>query len=104
MTPAEDTEAYLVAFERAAEANHWPANTWLVHRGPFFAGKAQSAYAAVISADPHTTNYGLVKEAIFRRYKVIAGQRISFLSQWASSSAVVWSMTCVNSRQAAPSE
>ena len=68
MTPNDlDIEAYLASFERAAEANRWPADTWVIHLGPLLIGKAQSAYASVLTGEPHTTNYQLMKDAILRR-------------------------------------
>ena len=48
MTPNDlDIEAYLASFERAAESNRWPADTWVIHLGPLLIGKTQSAYASV---------------------------------------------------------
>ena len=63
MSPTADVEAYLASFERAARANDWAEETWIVCLGPLLVSRAQAAYAAVITANPNEDNYSVLKEA-----------------------------------------
>ena len=68
MLPTADVEAYLASFERAARANDWAEETWIVRLGPLLVSRAQAVYAAVITANPDEDNYSVLKEAILQRY------------------------------------
>ena len=43
MTAEDDAQAFLEAFEVAAEACHWPREEWVVHLLPLLSGEAQQA-------------------------------------------------------------
>ena len=43
MTSEDDAQAFLEAFEVAAEACHWPREEWVVHLLPLLSGEAQKA-------------------------------------------------------------
>ena len=64
----EDVEAFLTAFERAVEAHNVEPTQWAALLAPQLTGKALQAYAAM--SNEEAKDYGVVKEAIFRRYDI----------------------------------
>ena len=68
LTDQDDTEAFLVTFERLMEAYEVPKARWAYKLATQLSGRAQQAYAAMpseISGD-----YDEVKSAILRRYDI----------------------------------
>ncbi|XP_058850824.1 uncharacterized protein LOC131699088 isoform X1 [Acipenser ruthenus] len=65
MTTEDDPEAFLVTFERMAEAAAWPKELWALKLAPCLSGEAQAAYRALDTADAQ--DYQKVKTAILQR-------------------------------------
>ncbi|XP_078501118.1 uncharacterized protein LOC144755771 [Lissotriton helveticus] len=60
--PGMDAEAFLVAFECAAEDSLWPKDEWVMHLAPFLSKEAKTIYQAL----PYNTihDYDRLKDAI----------------------------------------
>ena len=64
----DDIEAYLRTFERLAQANDWPQDTWAPRLAAVLTGKAREAYA-LMSADD-IDSYDKVKLAVLKKYQL----------------------------------
>ncbi|XP_064418480.1 uncharacterized protein LOC135358762 [Latimeria chalumnae] len=64
-TPEDDIEGFLRNFERIAELEQWPQQTWPIYLAPQLIGQAQEAYQAVNAGGMAT--YEQVKAAILSR-------------------------------------
>uniref|UniRef100_H3A874 SCAN box domain-containing protein n=1 Tax=Latimeria chalumnae TaxID=7897 RepID=H3A874_LATCH len=65
MTPEDDIEAYLLAFERCAERKSWPRKQWAGTVAPFLVGDAQKAY---FDLEPEAVmDYSTLKAKILAR-------------------------------------
>ena len=58
----DDVEAFLLQFERHAEASHWDVATWPVRLSPLLRGKARIAYTRMRDAD--ALNFTLLKKTL----------------------------------------
>lgn len=68
MGPSDDVEAFLEAFERAAEAAGWPKEQWAYMVGLYLSGEAMTALKALEKAD--VADYDKVKQAVLDRYEI----------------------------------
>ena len=65
MSADDDAQAFLEAFEVAAEACHWPREEWVVHLLPLLLGEAQqAAHSLPPSARAHYVN---IRKAVLDR-------------------------------------
>ncbi|XP_069094195.1 zinc finger and SCAN domain-containing protein 30-like isoform X2 [Pleurodeles waltl] len=60
--PGRDAEAFLVAFECAAEESFWPKDKWVMHLAPFLSKEAKTIYQALPYNTTH--DYDRLKDAI----------------------------------------
>ena len=66
--PDDDIEAFLVTFEKTAEAAQWPRAQWSYVIGPYLTGEAQATLKALEKEE--ATDYRTLKEAILDRYEI----------------------------------
>ncbi|XP_058860376.1 zinc finger and SCAN domain-containing protein 29-like [Acipenser ruthenus] len=102
MTPEDDPEAFLVTFERVAEAAGWPKEHWAMKLAPCLTGEAQAAYRALMATE--AADYAKVKEAIlsrlgiteetyrrrFREYQLSEGVRPRVAGQYLLDQCTRW--------------
>ncbi|XP_041424937.1 uncharacterized protein LOC121395450 [Xenopus laevis] len=77
LTPNDDVEAYLTAFERTAERERWPKEQWAGLVAPFLSGEPQNAYFDLDS--PDAGDYDKLKAEILARLGVtlsVGAQRV----------------------------
>ncbi|XP_075779883.1 uncharacterized protein LOC142830215 [Pelodiscus sinensis] len=98
----DDTEAFLVTFERVAIAARWPQEHWATILAPYLSGPAQLAYRSL--SDRDALCYYKVKEAIldqmgispetyrqrFRAAKYGAGERPRAVAQRIREAGLRW--------------
>uniref|UniRef100_H3AE81 SCAN box domain-containing protein n=1 Tax=Latimeria chalumnae TaxID=7897 RepID=H3AE81_LATCH len=53
MRPKDDSDTFLLTFERVAVANGWPKEHWALHLAPFLKEEAQATYQALANAYNH---------------------------------------------------
>lgn len=68
LTPEDDIEHFLIAFERMAMVCRWPEEEWAVRLVPQLTGKARSAFVLMDIRD--SDDYDKVKEAILAKYEI----------------------------------
>uniref|UniRef100_A0A8D0GZA5 SCAN box domain-containing protein n=1 Tax=Sphenodon punctatus TaxID=8508 RepID=A0A8D0GZA5_SPHPU len=68
LTKRDDIEAYLVTFERVADACQWPRGEWVTRLVPALRGEAQQAYSSLDTNDRR--DYRKVKSAILQGYNI----------------------------------
>ena len=68
LSDADDVEAYLTTSEHVMQAYKIPKERWVYKLAPQLTGKAQRAYAAMLTAD--AGKYDDVKAAILRSYDI----------------------------------
>ncbi|KAK7114676.1 hypothetical protein V1264_000698 [Littorina saxatilis] len=66
----DDVEAFLLQFERHAEASHWDPNTWSVRLSALLKGKARTAYTKMKVADAR--DYALLRKTLLERFQITA--------------------------------
>ena len=64
----DDIEVYLMTFERIMSAHEIWKDQWPYHLAPQLTGKAQLAFAALLSTE--AKDYDVIKAAILARYNV----------------------------------
>uniref|UniRef100_A0A673ICM5 CCHC-type domain-containing protein n=1 Tax=Sinocyclocheilus rhinocerous TaxID=307959 RepID=A0A673ICM5_9TELE len=64
----EDTEHYLMTYERIAQACKWPRLDWVLHLLPLLTGKARAAYVAM--EPDNSLNYDCVKQVILDKFEI----------------------------------
>lgn len=73
LTPEDDTEAYLYAFEATATAANWSAAQWVTILGPYLTSPAQIVLRMILTQD--VLDYQRVNAAVFDRYEVTETRR-----------------------------
>lgn len=64
----DDIDHFNTTFERLAEVYNWPQQEWAVRLIPLLTGNTRGAFVAMNPAD--TTNYGLLKAAVLKKYEI----------------------------------
>lgn len=75
----EDTEHYLITFERIAHVCQWPRDAWALHLPPLLTGRSRLAYVAMDIDD--TMANAKVKCAVLKKFEIsVSAYRIKFCS------------------------